>query len=1405
MYLIFDTETTGLPRSYKAPLTDFNNWPRLVQLAWQLHANNGSLINNENFIIKPEEFTIPFNAQKIHGISTQRALDEGIDLKIVLEKFASDVKKAKAVVGHNVEFDNNIVGCEYLRASLHNILADIKLIDTKLEATEFVALPGGRGSKFKWPTLTELHIKLFKVAFEDAHDAAFDVDATAKCFFGLLNAKVIQPLDDTSTENINYEAPKLSDANFSKDKNDKKSTDQAVDIASIISPYCHIHVHTQYSILQATPNIKNLIAKAKEYNMSAIGMTDLGNMYGAYKFVDEALANDIKPIVGCEFYISEERKMKKFTKDSPDKMLQQVLLAKNKHGYHNLAKLSSLGFIEGLYGLYPRIDKALIKQYKDNLIALSGGLKSEIPYLILNIGDQQAEKAFCWWHKLFGDDFYVELNRHGLEEENHLNEVLISFARKYNVKIIASNEVFYINKSDSKAHDVLLCVKENKSINDPVGQGRLYRTSLPNSEYYLKSQDEMKALFSDFPEGIENIQELIGKVESYKLKRNVLLPKFNFPKKFEDSKDVEDGGNRGENNFLRHITYQGAKKKYGEITSEINERLDFELKTIENTGYPGYFLIVQDFTTEARNMGVSVGIGRGSVAGSVVAYCIGITNVDPIKYNLLFERFLNPDRVSLPDIDIDFDNEGRGKVIKYVVAKYGYNQVAQIITYGSMAAKSSIRDAARVMELSLSEANAIAKLVPNKIGITLSDAFKEVKKLKEISKGIDLKANVINQAIVIEGSIRNLGIHASGIIITPDDITNHVPVTVAKDAELLVTQFDNSVVEDAGMLKIDFLGLKTLSIIKTTIANIKESKGIEINIDEISLDDKVTYELYQRGETNGTFQFESSGMQKYLRKLKPDRLADLIAMNALFRPGPMEYIPEFIDRKQGKKEIIYLLAGMEEYLAETYGITVYQEQVMLLSQKLADFTKGEADMLRKGIGKKEKKIIDQLKPKFMEGCVANGHDEKIVEQIWKDWEAFAFYAFNKSHATCYSVIAYHTGYLKANYMPEFMAAVLTHNQDKIEKVTFFIEECRNRGIQVLGPHVNESNINFRVNKKGEIRFGLGAIKGIGDAAVAAIIEVRDANGYFKDIYDFATRVNSYSVSKKNFEVLAMSGVFDCFETYHRRQYLITDNGQASLIENAIKYADKVKFEKESTQVSLFGGNLGMTMITPKVQDVKPFGQLEKLKIEKEVIGLYISGHPLDQFQFEINKYCNTKLSEINDDLKKLQSKGVVKFAGIVTDVVHRISKNNNPYGIITLEDFNDSKKFFLFSDTYIKMKNFFEVGWFLYMEGTVQNRWQTEELEFKIKIIELLAELRNKKTKCINLSIKLEDVNETIIQEILNLADAHKGKSQLKINIYDAEINQNINLLSRKIKISPDNKLLKKIDEMDNVKYSFTV
>ncbi|MEM6815194.1 MAG: DNA polymerase III subunit alpha, partial [Bacteroidota bacterium] len=923
--------------------------------------------------------------------------------------------------------------------------------------------------------------------------------------------------------------------------------------------------------------------------------------------------------------------------------------------------------------------------------------------------------------------------------------------------------------------------------------------------YFFKSQDEMKEAFRDIPEAIENISELVDKIEEYGLEREVLLPAFAIPDEFKDEKDKDDGGKRGENAYLKHLTYKGAKKKYDRITNEIKQRLDFELETIANTGYPGYFLIVQDFTAKAREMGVAVGPGRGSAAGSAVAYCIGITNVDPIAYDLLFERFLNPDRISLPDIDIDFDNEGREKVINYVIDKYGSDQVAQIITYGTMAPKSAIRDAGRVMELPLPETDAIAKLVPERPGTKFSKVFDEVKELKDLKKGKDLPSQVLNQAVVLEGSLRNTGVHACGVIITPDEMSNFVPLAKSKDSDMMVTQFDNSVVEDAGMLKMDFLGLKTLSIIKTAIENIDKRHGIKIDIDSIPLDDQKTYELYQRGETNGTFQFESSGMQKHLRALKPDRFEDLIAMNALYRPGPMEYIPNFIARKHGKEAIAYDIPVMEAYLAETYGITVYQEQVMLLSQTLAGFSKGEADVLRKAMGKKKRDVLDKMKPQFINQAKEKGHPEDKLEKIWKDWEAFAAYAFNKSHSTCYSVVAYHTGYLKANYPAEYMASVLTHNQSNIDKVSFFMEECKNRQIPVLGPHINESGQDFVVNREGKIRFGLGAIKGTGESAVQAIIAERNAEGPFLDIFDFANRVNLRTVNKKSFESLANAGAYDCFEDLHRRQYVDPDEEGTSLVEKAIKFANRLQEEKASAQSSLFGESYAVNIAKPRVGRIEPYGDIEKLNIEKEMVGLYITGHPLNQFKYEMKYLTNSTISQLSE-LEKLKGKEV-KIGGVISDVQHRTSKKGNPYGQFTLEDFKDNFTFYLFSQDYLKFKPMLEKGWFLYLTGIVQRRWNSNELELKITGIEHLSEIREKMTKGLELKIRLDDVNSIIIDEIEQIAKVNPGKCLLKLSLMGVYEERAINLdmLSRKYTIEPTDELLKELEEIEEVNFRILI
>ena len=889
--------------------------------------------------------------------------------------------------------------------------------------------------------------------------------------------------------------------------------------------YNHLHCHTQYSLLDGASEIGSMMDKAKADGQTAVAMTDHGNMYGAFKFVSEATKRGIKPIVGCEFYMVEDRHKRQFLKSNgeKDKRYHQLMLAKNRTGYENLCKLCSLGFIEGLYGKFPRIDKELVERYHEGLIVTSCCIGAIIPQTILTGNIEKAEEELKWWLNIFGEDFYIELQRHrGLDEidntgmsQEDVNQVLLGFAKKHNVKVIATNDSHYVEEDDWQPHDILLCVNTASYLTDEK------RFKFPSSDFYFKKKHEMEAIFSDVPFALDNTIEISDKVETLELARDVLLPNFPMPPEFKTQPE-----------YLEYLTFEGAKKRYSMITAEIEERLRFELSVINNSGYPGYFLIVQDFTTEARRMGVSVGPGRGSAAGSAVAYCLGITNIDPIKYDLLFERFLNPERVSMPDIDIDFDDEGRGAVIDYVIDKYGQNQVAQIITYGTMAAKSSIKDVGRVMQVPLNEVIDVTKTFPLALGAKLRDVLapgdiaeklkgklnsddKELAyKFRKLAEGEDQIGEMIRTAKKLEGSIRNTGIHACGVVITPDDITNYVPVTVAKDSELLVSQFDNSVAEDAGLLKMDFLGLRTLTIIKDAVRMVKQNKDVDLIPDDFPLDDVLTYELFQRGETIGVFQYESPGMQKHLQGLKPSVFADLIAMNALYRPGPLQYIPDFIDRKHGKQEITYDLADMEEYLAETYGITVYQEQVMLLSQKLANFTKGEADMLRKAMGKKKKKLIDQMWPKFLEGCKANGHEEEVVKKVWKDWEAFASYAFNKSHSTCYAFVAFQTAYLKAHYPSEFMASVLNHNKSDISKLNFFLRECKRMKILVQGPSINESFMVFTADKEGNIRFGLSALKGVGEGPVEEILRERKEGGRFNNVLELVQRLNLRSVNKK---------------------------------------------------------------------------------------------------------------------------------------------------------------------------------------------------------------------------------------------------------------------------------------------------
>jgi len=1428
MYLIFDTETTGLPKSWNAPITDTDNWPRCIQIAWQLHDAMGNLIEHRDFLIKPDGFNIPFDAERIHGISTELAQEQGISLEEGLALFNQVLQKTSFVVGQNVSFDINILGCEFHRLGIQNNLTKLPFLDTCTEKSATLCkLSGGRGGKFKLPTLTELHKHLFAVDFEEAHNATADVEATTRCFLELIRLKEFTKeelkVDESYFENFKIANPTQIQVIGIKHVNLKSKTEKIRkrlenlkdDITSKTTSeglfelkdtaFSHLHNHTQFSVLQSTIQIDALVRAAAQDKMPAVAMTDSGNMMAAFHFVNTVLnhnklaEHEIKPIVGCEFNICEDHK----NKSIKDNGFQVVMLAKNKKGYYNLAKMSSIAFIDGFYYV-PRIDKEVVKKYKEDIIVLSGNLYGEIPSKILNLGEHQAEEALIWWKQEFQDDFYLEIMRHNQQDETIVNETLLKFSEKHNVKIVATNNTFYLDKKDANAHDILLCVKDGEKQATPVGKGRGYRYGLPNEEYYFKSTDEMKKIFADIPKTISNVQEIVDKIEIFSLAREVLLPAFDIPKEFQSEEDLLDGGKRGENNYLRHLTYEGAKKRYGELSDSIIERIDFELEVIKKTGYPGYFLIVEDFIREARNMDVSVGPGRGSAAGSVVAFCLKITNIDPIKYDLLFERFLNPERVSMPDIDIDFDDEGRSKVLDYVIKKYGSNQVAQIITYGTMAAKSSIRDTARVLDLPLFEADRIAKLIPNiiKLQHIFSDDEKNkskinslreeeklmVDELRTISKGENLASETVNKATILEGSVRNTGTHACGVIITPGDITNYVPVALAKDSDMYVTQFDNSVVESAGLLKMHFLGLKTLTLIKDTVKIVKARHGIELDPETFPLDDEKTYQLFQKGETVGVFQYESVGMQKHMRALKPTVFGDLIAMNALYRPGPMEYIPSFINRKHGTEDIEYDLPAMEEYLAETYGITVYQEQVMLLSQKLANFSKGEADVLRKAMGKKQMSVLDKMKPKFIEQASANGHDATKLEKIWKDWEAFASYAFNKSHSTCYAWIAYQTAYLKAHYPAEYMASVLSNNMSDIRQISFFMEECKRMGLQVLGPDINESYLKFSVNKQGAVRFGMAAIKGVGAHAVKSIIDERKENGSYASIFDLAKRADLRVANKKAFDSLVKAGAFDSFTNTHRAQYFALDEKGVTFLERAMKYGSKFQENKNSTQVSLFGETSTIQFPEPEIPNCETWGTMELLSQEKEVIGMYISAHPLDDFKNELF-FCNTNLSIFREDLKSHAGKNI-SFAGIITDVQHRVAKTGNPWASFVLEDYNDNYEFRIFKEDYLKFKHFLSMKNFLFIRATFKKNFYNDEVSISFTDFKLLTDVLDNCWEKLTIQIPLDEIKEDTILNLETILKNNPGTKPLKFTIWDEIENIEVNLPSRNIKIEVSSSLL---------------
>lgn len=1163
--------------------------------------------------------------------------------------------------------------------------------------------------------------------------------------------------------------------------------------------FTHLHVHTQYSLLDGAATIKSLVKKAKADGMPALAITDHGNMFGAFDFYQAVTKEGLIPVIGCEFYMVEDRHKKQFGQGQKDKRYHQLILAKNQEGYQNLSKLCSLGYLEGMYSKYPRIDKELIKQYKEGLIATSCCIGAEVPQTILWKGEEEAEKVFLEWLDIFGENYYVELQRHhlhnldgtGISQED-INQTLIRFARKYNVPIIATNDSHYTDKKDANAHDILLCIntgevqKTPKATNEEGGKG--YRFGFPNEEFFFKSTDEMMQLFSDIPEAIDNTNLLLDTITPPKLSRDIVLPNYQLPAPFTD-----------QNEYLRHISYEGARRRYGDmIPSEITERLEFELQTITKSGFAGYFLIVQDFTTAAREMDVWVGPGRGSAAGSLVAYCLGITNVDPVRYDLLFERFLNPERVSMPDVDIDFEDTGRDKVIEYVAKKYGERRIAQIITYSTMAAKSAIRDVGRVLELPLRDTDYLAKLVPGNLDFEIllhkdpeelvkdeklnlkPEDLDNIRKLQEIYKSSELQAQVLKDAEKLEGSVRGTGVHACGIIIAPTDIDEVVPVARSKDSPWMQVQYDVNQIEKAGLLKMDFLGLSTLTIMKDALKIIRETTGDEIDIENLPLDDQKTYELFQRGDTGAIFQFESPGMQKYMRDLKPTQFGDLIAMNALYRPGPLKYIPDFIDRKHGRKPVEFDLPEMEEYLKETYGITVYQEQVMLLSQKLAGFSKGKADELRKAMGKKNKAIIDELKGVFMEGATDKGYPKDKLEKIYSDWEEFAAYAFNKSHSTCYADIAYRTAYLKAHYPAQFMAAVLKSNMGDIKKITQYMEECNRIGVKVLGPDINESRSAFAVTPRGEIRFGLGALKGVGEGAVQEILEERDMNGPYKSIFDLTSRVSGRSLNRKALEAMAKAGAFDFDNRYHRAQYVRNDEEGKNGIELALRFGQQVQANKLSGQSSLFGGAEDSAVPQePRLPAVDKLTLLDELREEEEVVGIYLSKHPLDPLRFQYDLITTCGIKELAD-LQNLKNSSTFTVMGIVTAARETISQKGEPFGRFTLMDYSGNYEFAMFGKDYMKYKHLISKDYILVIKGGFDYSSRHDKCFTRYVDIVISSDLPA--TGLVK-SVQVEmDVNEmldgksSVLEAVLS---QFPGTTAMWTNLYDKDENLGVKMVSR--------------------------
>ncbi|MGE4288431.1 MAG: DNA polymerase III subunit alpha [Salinivirgaceae bacterium] len=1451
MFLVFDTETTGLPKKWKAPLTDFDNWPRMVQLAWQCHDLQGKFLFAKNHVIKPEGYSIPDDVVKVHGITNEIAHKQGIPLVDALNDFIADVKKAKFIIGHNIEFDINIVGSELLRCGMPEIMTKAPQLCTKEESTEFCAIM--KNGRPKWPTLTELHTKLFGVPFEEAHNAAADVEATTRCFLELVRVGGISPqvLKMTDAEiqsfikanpseikpaGIKFESFKTNEFHDISVADEEKKLAAAARTSGRV-PFVHLHVHSQYSILDGAATTAQIANKAKADGMPAVALTDHGGMFGVKEFHVSCKKAGVKPIIGVEAYVALRGHLRKDDYKIDGSGEHLVLLAKNRTGYKNLLKLTSIAHNQGFY-YKPRIDKELIEKYHEGLVATSACLGGEVAQHIMNGDFDKAEESILWFKNIFGDDYYLELMRHQnndpllrkdvWENQVKVNKVLLELSKKLQVKVIATNDVHFAEEEDAEAHDLLVCLSTGRDYDDNT------RMRYTRQEWF-KTTAEMNRIFADVPEALENTLEIADKVEFFELDADPIMPKFTIPESFGLLSDyekkytaddlIEEFGQKAfdriggyekvlqikfESDYLKHLTYLGAEKRYGEnFKDDVKERIDFELDTIKTMGFPGYFLIVQDFINAAREMEVLVGPGRGSAAGAAVSYCVGITNVDPIKYDLLFERFLNPDRVSMPDVDIDFDDDGRQMVLDWVTDKYGADKVAHICTFGTMATKSSIKDVARVIKLPLEEANRLAKMVPEAPKMNFAKAYKESHELVEEKKSANpLIQRTLLNAEKLEGSVRQTGVHACGILIGRDPLDEHLPVMPTKGEKLLTTQYDGRFVEAIGLLKMDFLGLKTLSIIKETLENIKLSKGVKIDIDGISFEDEKTYQLFSNGETTAIFQFESPGMKKYLRGLKPDRFEDLVAMNALYRPGPMDYIPSFIARKHGQEPVVYDHPLMEPYLKDTYGITVYQEQVMLQSRALGGFTRGDSDTLRKAMGKKIMELMEKLKNKFTEGCKANPEfvagvknkpAEEVIDKIWKDWEAFASYAFNKSHSVCYAYVAYQTGYLKAHFPAEFMAANLSRNLSNITEVTKLMEECRRMGLKVFGPDVNLSYKKFTVDKNGDVRFGMAAIKNVGEGAVENIITERDKNGPYKDIYDFVERIDLRSVNRKTFEALAQAGGFDSFnEVQFRSQFFETNESGETFIESLLKYGNLYKNDVSNNQNTLFGAMTDQVEISkPAVPAAEPWGNLEQLNREKELVGIYLSAHPLDSYKIEITNFCNGTLDDLAD-LQKIEGKEL-SVGGIVTDVRSATTKTGKPFGGFTLEDYSGSFQFTFFGKDYLEYKNYCTKGYSLFVKGKVQERgWGNnggKELEFKVSSIQMLGDIKESLLKSLAIKIPVQGLSESLLKELAEMVEKNKGNTLLKFLIFDEKDKIWIQMFSRTHKVEVSNSFIEYLEK----------